>query len=92
MVPSKLQGIFAVGRPALFVGTEASSIGRWIKESRGGWVVAPGDTEAMYRAILEAALPGTCEIRGRAAGEFARCHFDREVNASKVAAWMTGAC
>lgn len=92
MVPSKLQGIFAVGRPVLFVGTESSSIGRWIKESRGGWVVAPGDTEAMYGAILEAALPGTCEIRGRAAGEFARCHFDREVNASKVAAWMTGAC
>lgn len=92
MVPSKLQGIFAVGRPVLFVGSEASSIGGWIKESGGGWVVAPGDAEAMHRAILEAALPETCEVRGRAAGGFARRHFDRQVNAGKVAAWMTETC
>ena len=92
MVPSKLQGIFAVGRPVFFVGSETSSIGEWIKESSGGWVVAPGDHQALYRAILEAALPGACLSRGHAAGEFARRHFDRQLNSGKVAEWMTGGC
>jgi glycosyltransferase involved in cell wall biosynthesis len=92
MVPSKLQGIFAVGRPVFFVGSETSSIGEWIQESSGGWVVAPGDHQALHRAILEAALPGACISRGRAAGEFARRHFDRQLNSAKVAEWMTGGC
>lgn len=90
MVPSKLQGIFAVGRPVLFVGSEESSIGSWIRESSGGWVVVPGDPDAMHRALLEAAQPGSCATRGRSAGRFARCCFDREENAGKVAEWMTG--
>ena len=41
---------------------------------------------------LEAALPGACNSRGRAAGEFARRHFDRQLNSAKVAEWMTGGC
>lgn len=92
MVPSKLQGIFAAGRPVFFVGSDTSSIGEWIQESSGGWVVAPGDHQALHRAILEAALPGACLSRGRAAGEFARRHFDRQLNSAKVAEWMTGGC
>src|SRR5690606_1426934 len=43
MVRSKLQGIFAVGRPVIFVGDRESSIGQWITESGGGIVVPPGD-------------------------------------------------
>ena len=92
MVPSKLQGIFAVGRPVIFVGSENSSIGEWILESSGGWVVAPGDHQALYRAILEAALPDACTSRGRAAGDFARQYFDRHLNSGKVAEWMTAGC
>jgi colanic acid biosynthesis glycosyl transferase WcaI len=92
MVPSKLQGIFAVGRPVIFVGSETSSIGEWIKQSSGGWVVSPGDHQALHQAILEAARPGACLSRGRAAGDFARRHFDRQRNSGKVAEWMTGGC
>ena len=35
MIPSKLQGIFAEGRPAIFVGAAESSIARWVIESGG---------------------------------------------------------
>ena len=89
MVPSKLQGIFAVGRPVIFVGSEASSIGEWIKQGSGGWVVAPGDHQALHQAVLDAARPENRKQRGLAAADFARLFFDREINAGRVADWMT---
>ncbi len=85
MVPSKLQGIFAAGRPVIFVGSGESSIGRWIRESGGGWVVAPNDLNALQAAIAEASDPAERDRRGEAAAAFAREHFDPGRNAQAVA-------
>jgi hypothetical protein len=85
MVPSKLQGIFHVARPVIFIGDAMSSIGRWVNESGGGWVVAPGDVTGLARAIEEARDPETRESRGRAAKAFAEVNFDKRVNAGRVA-------
>jgi len=85
MVPSKLQGIFAAGRPVIFLGDARSSIGRWVTESGGGWVVPPGDPAALARAIDEARDPAARAARGTAALAFAAAKFDRTANSCEVA-------
>jgi colanic acid biosynthesis glycosyl transferase WcaI len=39
VVPSKFFGALAAGRPVLFAGSEDSSVARWIREYRIGWVL-----------------------------------------------------
>lgn len=84
MVPSKLQGIFEAGRPVLFTGSRTCSIGRWITESGGGWVAAPGDVEAHATAMREARDPAERARRGAAAKTFAAAMFDRKTNVEEV--------
>jgi len=91
MVPSKLQGIFAAARPVIFIGCAASSIGRWVSESGGGWVVAGGDVAGLLAALAEAREPTVRATRGRAAREFAMRHFDPHRNVARVAQILTAA-
>jgi glycosyltransferase involved in cell wall biosynthesis len=88
MVPSKLQGIFAASRPVLFVGSESSSIGRWILESGGGWVIRPEDHEGLSGFLEEAGSLHERQRRGDAAFDFQRRFFDRTVNAARVASLL----
>lgn len=85
MVPSKLQGIFAAGRPVIFIGSHRSSIGTWVRESGGGWVVEPGEAQAMTAALENAMDPGERETRGAFAKAFAAHHFDKRRNSREVA-------
>lgn len=39
VVPSKFFGALAAGRPVLFAGSSRSSVARWIREYRVGWVL-----------------------------------------------------
>ena len=89
MVPSKLQGIFAAGRPVIFLGSAESSIGRWIGESGGGWTVGQGDVAGLRIALAEAASRPIREARGRAALAFAQQHFDKRTNVARVAEILT---
>jgi glycosyltransferase involved in cell wall biosynthesis len=90
MVPSKLQGIFAVGRPVVFVGSAESSIGRWVEESGGGWVVAAGDVAGLRAALEEVRDPEVRRTRGEAAARFAQKCFDRETNVKRVVEVFVG--
>ncbi|MCX6874253.1 MAG: hypothetical protein NTW21_10665 [Verrucomicrobia bacterium] len=90
MVPSKVQGIFGAGRPVIFIGSADSSIGRWVLESGGGWVVAAGDVAGLLAALAAARDPALRATRGRAAKTFAEEHFDRHTNIARVAAILTG--
>lgn len=85
MVPSKLQGIFTIGKPVIFVGSRTGTMGQWITESVGGWVVPPGDTDAMRHALRQASDPRQRAIRGEAARRFAGQHFNRTRNADQIA-------
>jgi glycosyltransferase involved in cell wall biosynthesis len=89
MVPSKLQGIFAAGRPVVFIGGADSSIGRWVAASGGGWVVPPDDRQGLLVALAEAQTPAVRAGRGRAAQAFAAQHFDEATNVGSVAAILT---
>ena len=90
MVPSKLQGIFAAGRPVIFVGSRTSSTGQWIEESGAGWVIEPGEAGGLERAVRGAADPDERARRGRRAVEYARVHFDADTNARAAARFLLG--
>ncbi len=88
IVPSKLQGAFAVGRPVIFIGSAENETAAWIHESGGGWVVAENDVDALLRAVAEAADPSERSRRGRRGQEYARAHFDATRNKARVADLM----
>ena len=90
MAPSKLQGIFAAGRPVIFIGSTTGALGRWVLESGAGWVVPPGDVAALAAAVDQARDPAERGRRGAAARAFARAHFDRAKNSRTVAEHLTG--
>jgi len=49
--PSKLYGIMAAGRPALFVGPEESEVARTIRREGCGEVLRPRDADGLARGI-----------------------------------------
>ena len=85
MVPSKLQGIFAVGRPVVFVGSENCAIGQWIKESGGGWIVSPGDINGLRQVLRKAEDASERATRGALALKFSRRVFSKKINTRKYA-------
>ncbi len=84
MVPSKIQGIFAVGKPLLFVGGEQNEPARWIRESGAGWVVPENDGAALRAAVESARDPAERARRGSAARRFAERHFDKAANLARL--------
>lgn len=90
MVPSKLQGAFAVGRPVIFVGGPDNEAASWIEESGGGWLVGAGDVDGLLAAVNAARDPAERARRGAAAVAFARKHFDRDMNCGRIAEVLEG--
>lgn len=89
MVPSKLQGVFAVGKPLIFIGSSDSSIGRWVHESGGGWLVNPDDVTGLIDALQEARDPEIRRIKGAAARAHALRFFDKKTNISQIVCLLT---
>lgn len=52
VVPSKLYGILASGRPVLFVGPEGSDTARTVREAQCGFAVPNRDVTGLQQAIL----------------------------------------
>ncbi|MGA9777699.1 MAG: glycosyltransferase family 4 protein [Verrucomicrobiia bacterium] len=90
MVPSKLQGSFAVGRPVIYVGGRKCEIAVWIQESGGGWVIDENDVEGLLKAIQQALDPGERRKRSNAALQFARKHFNLLANCARIAQLLEG--
>lgn len=67
IVPSKLYGVMAVGRPVIFVGARDGEVARIIEECRCGLVVEPGDAQGLVRAIRN--IDSEMGRRGREAYE-----------------------
>jgi hypothetical protein len=85
MVPSKLQGIMATGLPVIFVGSESCSIGRWVLESRGGWVVPPNEKDLLIKAIESAGAGASQVAEPGEIRRYASEHFGRVENSTRVA-------
>jgi glycosyltransferase involved in cell wall biosynthesis len=84
MIPSKLQTIFSVGRPVLFVGPRNCSMASWIAEADAGWVIEPDDIDALMSAISEATVADRRAELGANAARYAREHFDMAANCDRI--------
>lgn len=87
IVPSKIYGILAVGRPAIFIGDADGEIARLIARHDCGVTVAPGDGVALARAACDLADDPE---RRRQLGENARAAFEGSFEKSiAVKQWQT---
>lgn len=86
LVPSKIYGILAAGRPVLYVGPDAGGVADAVRESHGGVRVGNGDGDGLARAISAyAASPARRDEDGRRA----RAHFDRTGGRDRALAGFT---
>ena len=71
IVPSKIYGIAAAGRPAIFIGDSAGEVATQLNTGGFGLSVQPGDSQALTAAIraLQRA-PEMCREQGRRARAF----------------------
>ena len=85
LVPSKLYGILAAGRPVMFVGPPESEVARVVTEHEVGWAGRPGDSVGLARAIEAAASdPHATAVQGERARALFEERFERRV---AVANW-----
>jgi len=85
IVPSKIYGILAAGRPAILIGGRDNEVAQIIEEHRCGFVVSEGDVDALCAAIEKLAdEPGLAASMGRRA----RAAFEKRYNFDlALAAW-----
>ena len=79
IVPSKLYGILAAGRPAVFIGDLDGEVARVLREHECGIAVAVGDSSRLateLRCMLDS--PGTLERVGRNARRLAEQRYTSE--------------
>jgi glycosyltransferase involved in cell wall biosynthesis len=88
ILPSKVQAAMGSGVPLLYVGPADSDMAGWIRESGAGWVVAPGDAEAMRRAVVEAGSPDVRAKRGAAGRTYAQRCFERTAGVDRMCEWI----
>jgi glycosyltransferase involved in cell wall biosynthesis len=72
LVPSKLYGVMAAGRPLVYLGPARCELARVIRRWEIGWHVEPNEPVALV-AALEAAMTDRADTRAR--GERARVTF-----------------
>ncbi len=82
IVPSKIYGIMAAGRPVIAAVEHGSEVARLVEEYQCGTVIEPGDPEALADAIRKSFTQPLEEMgqRGRLAFEL---KYDRPVATSK---------
>jgi colanic acid biosynthesis glycosyl transferase WcaI len=85
IVPSKLQAAFGLGRPVILVGPRDSEPADWLAASGGGWHVAEDEVDGVLQAVAAASDPIERRRRGEAGCAFARSHFDRITNTTRIA-------
>lgn len=86
IVPSKIYGILAAGRPAVFVGDTAGDLARLVREEDCGIAVAVGDSERLATELrFLRDHPARREAMGRKARELALARYTSE---HAVADWL----
>lgn len=92
IVPSKIYGIMAAGRPLLYVGPQESTPARHIREFDCGWRIEPGDAVGTIRLLhhleLNRHLISEAGARGRIAFEK---HYDRPIGITRILKIVQGA-
>ena len=81
VVPSKAYGVFAAGRPMIYLGDPAGEISRLVTEHDLGISIVPGDADALADAIETLRAD---PARGVAQGQRARVLIEGELNRSEM--------
>jgi colanic acid biosynthesis glycosyl transferase WcaI len=85
VVPSKIYGILAAGRPALFIGDKGGEIARLLARHDCGRTIAVGAGTALACSVLELARdPALCRSMGLRARRTFESEFDKKAS---VARW-----
>lgn len=86
VVPSKLYGILAAGRPAIYIGTEDAEEAKMLSDARAGLGIPAGRADLLARALIDLAADLD---RTRAMGLNARHVFEEKFDAPiALRAWM----
>lgn len=87
VVPSKVYGLLAAGRPILFIGPRQATPSLLIRRFNCGWQVNAGDTESLID-LLESlsANRESVLLRGRRAHRAFELHYDLPHGVNRVAA------
>ena len=85
LVPSKIYGTLAAGRPSLFVGPTDCEVGQIVRDSRSGFIVEPGNVESAFNALtsLISSEALRCEM-GQNAKEYYEYYFGRRKSVAKI--------
>jgi glycosyltransferase involved in cell wall biosynthesis len=86
VVPSKVYGALAVGRPVLFIGPADCTPAEMIRAHGCGWVVEPGETDVLVR-LLERLQADRKEVEraGMRARRVFEMRYTREHGARRIA-------
>ena len=85
LVPSKIYGILAAGRPVLFVGPNHSEIAAIITASGAGIIVRPGDVDGVVEALKRLVCnPHIREAMGACGKAYYEKHLGRERSVSRI--------
>ena len=91
LVPSKIYGILAAGRPFIAMMEEGAEVAQIARESSVGFVVRPGDVDALIGAIRDAVnAPEHLKQMGARARRLAEQRFDRSKVTSSFGSVLAG--
>src|ERR1700685_3489838 len=91
LVPSKIYGILAAGRPLIAMMEDNAEVAQIAREDAVGFVVRPGDVDALVDAIREAVdTPEHLKQMGARARRLADLRFDRIKVTSMFGAMLAG--
>jgi len=91
LVPSKIYGILAAGRPFIAMMEDSAEVAQIARADEVGFVVRPGDVDALVGAIREAAdAPEHLKQMGLRARRLAELRFDRTKVTSMFGSMLAG--
>jgi glycosyltransferase involved in cell wall biosynthesis len=84
LVPSKLYGALAAGRPVIYLGPPGCEVARVIRQDDLGWTGRPGDVEGLCQA-LESAVKNRAAwaARGERARRIFAERYDRPISSAR---------
>ena len=84
IVPSKVYGIAAAGRPCIFIGDAGGEVAKMLEEGGFGTTVAPGDSTGLMEAIVRLRNnPELCRAQMLSARRFFEHHHTSEAAAAR---------
>ncbi len=91
VVPSKIYGIMAAGRPLLYIGPDESTPARHIQRFQCGWHIQPGDVDGLESLLISLHENRQLLIEaGRRARTAFEQHFDRAIGVERIREVIAG--